>query len=156
MHEREREGEGEKERREGERGGRERERGGGERGEGEREGRRREGGGRERGERGEGEREERRREGGGREKGEKGGGGRTDLTATLSFSPPFSGADPMRTYNIILKGIDVVDFPKKITRSAQNLIKKLCRCIYILHTHNCIHTIAYTHTLTLLMCHTSY
>ena len=127
------------------RGGRERERGGGERGEGERE---------ERG--GEGEREERRREGGGREKGEEGGGGRTDLTATLSFSPPFSGADPMRTYNIILKGIDVVDFPKKITRSAQNLIKKLCRCIYTLHTHNCIHTIAYTHTLTLLMCHTSY
>ena len=107
----------------------ERERGGGERGGGrEREGRRREGGGREKGE------EERE-------------GGRTDLTATLSFSPPFSGADPMRTYNIILKGIDVVDFPKKITRSAQNLIKKLCRCIYTiaytqLHTHNCI----YTHT----------
>ncbi|XP_019850412.1 PREDICTED: cGMP-dependent protein kinase 1 [Amphimedon queenslandica] len=45
----------------------------------------------------------------------------------LTGSPPFSGADPMRTYNIILKGIDVVDFPKKITRSAQNLIKKLCR-----------------------------
>lgn len=88
------------------------------------------------GERGEGERKGRRRE-----------GGRTDLTTTLSFSPPFSGADPMRTYNIILKGIDVVDFPKKITRSAQNLIKKLCRCIYTiaytqLHTHNCI----YTHT----------
>lgn len=42
-------------------------------------------------------------------------------------SPPFSGADPMRTYNIILKGIDIIEFPKKISRSAQNLIKKLCR-----------------------------
>ena len=119
MHEREDGGEREK--------GRE---GGGERREGERGRRRREEG---RGERREGERGGKRRE-----------GERTDLTATLSFSPPFSGADPMRTYNIILKGIDVVDFPKKITRSAQNLIKKLCRCIYTLHIHNCIHTIAYT------------
>lgn len=33
----------------------------------------------------------------------------------------------MRTYNIILKGIDVIEFPKKISRSAQNLVKKLCR-----------------------------
>lgn len=45
----------------------------------------------------------------------------------LTGSPPFSGADPMRTYNIILKGIDVIDFPKKISRQAGNLIKKLCR-----------------------------
>jgi len=45
----------------------------------------------------------------------------------LTGSPPFSGPDPMRTYNIILKGIDVIEFPKKISRSAQNLIKKLCR-----------------------------
>ena len=45
----------------------------------------------------------------------------------MSCSPPFSGADPMRTYNIILKGIDIIEFPKKISRSAQNLIKKLCR-----------------------------
>ena len=44
-------------------------------------------------------------------------------------SPPFSGSDPMRTYNIILKGIDVVEFPKKISRSAGNLIKKLCRYV---------------------------
>jgi len=36
----------------------------------------------------------------------------------------------MRTYNIILKGIDVIDFPRKITRNAQTLIKRLCRyCI---------------------------
>ena len=43
------------------------------------------------------------------------------------FSPPFSGSDPMRTYNIILKGIDVIEFPKKIPRNAHVLIKKLCR-----------------------------
>jgi len=43
------------------------------------------------------------------------------------FSPPFTGTDPMRTYNIILKGIDVVDFPKKIVRGASALIKRLCR-----------------------------
>ena len=43
------------------------------------------------------------------------------------FSPPFTGQDPMKTYNIILKGIDAIEFPRKITKNAQNLIKKLCR-----------------------------
>ena len=33
----------------------------------------------------------------------------------------------MKTYNIILKGIDIVEFPKKISRSAALLIKRLCR-----------------------------
>uniref|UniRef100_A0A3B4ZXK6 cGMP-dependent protein kinase n=1 Tax=Stegastes partitus TaxID=144197 RepID=A0A3B4ZXK6_9TELE len=45
----------------------------------------------------------------------------------LSGSPPFSGSDPMMTYNIILRGIDMIEFPKKITKSAANLIKRLCR-----------------------------
>ncbi|KAM4634819.1 cGMP-dependent protein kinase 1-like isoform 2-T2 [Polymixia lowei] len=45
----------------------------------------------------------------------------------LSGSPPFSGSDPMKTYNIILRGIDMIEFPKKITKSATNLIKRLCR-----------------------------
>ncbi|XP_062340055.1 cGMP-dependent protein kinase 1-like [Osmerus eperlanus] len=45
----------------------------------------------------------------------------------LSGSPPFSGSDPMKTYNIILRGIDMVEFPKKIIKSAANLIKRLCR-----------------------------
>ncbi|KAK1905700.1 cGMP-dependent protein kinase 1 [Dissostichus eleginoides] len=43
------------------------------------------------------------------------------------FLPPFSGPDPMKTYNIILRGIDMIEFPKKITKNAGNLIKKLCR-----------------------------
>lgn len=42
-------------------------------------------------------------------------------------SPPFSGSDPMMTYNIILRGIDMIEFPKKITKSAATLIKRLCR-----------------------------
>ncbi|XP_042336917.1 cGMP-dependent protein kinase 1-like, partial [Plectropomus leopardus] len=47
----------------------------------------------------------------------------------LSGSPPFSGSDPMKTYNIILRGIDMIEFPKKITKSAANLIKRLCRLL---------------------------
>ncbi|XP_078732876.1 cGMP-dependent protein kinase 1-like isoform X2 [Lampetra fluviatilis] len=45
----------------------------------------------------------------------------------LTGSPPFSGADPMKTYNIILRGIDMVEFPKRIPKNAAILIKKLCR-----------------------------
>lgn len=47
--------------------------------------------------------------------------------SSFASSPPFSGSDPMKTYNIILRGIDMVEFPKKITKSAANLIKRLCR-----------------------------
>ncbi|CAL1674649.1 unnamed protein product [Lasius platythorax] len=45
----------------------------------------------------------------------------------LTGTPPFTGADPMKTYNIILKGIDAIEFPRSITRNAMALIKKLCR-----------------------------
>jgi len=45
----------------------------------------------------------------------------------LTGTPPFTGSDPMKTYNIILKGIDAVEFPRNITRNATALIKKLCR-----------------------------
>jgi cGMP-dependent protein kinase len=45
----------------------------------------------------------------------------------LTGTPPFSAPDPMKTYNIILKGIDVIEFPRHVTRSAQSLIKRLCR-----------------------------
>lgn len=46
----------------------------------------------------------------------------------LTGSPPFTASDPMKTYNLILKGIDMIDFAKhNVGRSAQSLIKKLCR-----------------------------
>ena len=48
---------------------------------------------------------------------------------TFYYSPPFYASDPMRTYNLILKGIDAIDFPRKITRNAQTLIKRLCRYV---------------------------
>lgn len=42
-------------------------------------------------------------------------------------SPPFTGSDPMKTYNIILKGIDMIEFPRKVLKNAHALIKRLCR-----------------------------
>ncbi|CAL4105791.1 unnamed protein product [Meganyctiphanes norvegica] len=45
----------------------------------------------------------------------------------LTGTPPFTGGDPMKTYNIILKGIDMIDFPSHIQRNAISLIKRLCR-----------------------------
>ncbi|NXA73647.1 KGP2 kinase, partial [Thryothorus ludovicianus] len=45
----------------------------------------------------------------------------------LTGSPPFSGADQMMTYNLILKGIERLDFPKIITRRPEDLIRRLCR-----------------------------
>jgi len=45
----------------------------------------------------------------------------------LNGTPPFTANDPMKTYNIILKGIDMIDFPKHMSKSAILLIKKLCR-----------------------------
>ena len=47
----------------------------------------------------------------------------------LTGTPPFTGTDPMKTYNIILKGIDAIDFPRNITARAKELIKKLCRSV---------------------------
>ncbi len=41
--------------------------------------------------------------------------------------PPFTAPDPMKTYNIILKGIDQIEFPRGVNRAAQALIKRLCR-----------------------------
>ncbi|MBN3301111.1 cGMP-dependent protein kinase 2 [Amia ocellicauda] len=45
----------------------------------------------------------------------------------LTGSPPFSGTDQMMTYNLILKGIEKIDFPKKVTRRPEDLIRKLCK-----------------------------
>lgn len=41
--------------------------------------------------------------------------------------PPFESPDTMRTYGIILKGIDAVNFPTRMSKNAQSLVKKLCR-----------------------------
>uniref|UniRef100_A0A8C9SVW3 cGMP-dependent protein kinase n=1 Tax=Scleropages formosus TaxID=113540 RepID=A0A8C9SVW3_SCLFO len=45
----------------------------------------------------------------------------------LTGNPPFSGTDHMMTYTFILKGIEKIEFPKKITRRPEDLIRKLCR-----------------------------
>uniref|UniRef100_A0A3Q3EUK9 cGMP-dependent protein kinase n=1 Tax=Labrus bergylta TaxID=56723 RepID=A0A3Q3EUK9_9LABR len=45
----------------------------------------------------------------------------------LTGSPPFSGSDQMMTYTFILKGIEKMDFPKKVTKRPEDLIRKLCR-----------------------------
>ncbi|NXU49657.1 KGP2 kinase, partial [Turnix velox] len=45
----------------------------------------------------------------------------------LTGSPPFAGANQMITYNLILKGIEKLDFPKIITRRPEDLIRRLCR-----------------------------
>ncbi|XP_024273277.1 cGMP-dependent protein kinase 1-like isoform X2 [Oncorhynchus tshawytscha] len=45
----------------------------------------------------------------------------------LSGSLPFCGPDPMKTFTATIRGIDLVEFPKTISKSASSLIKKLCR-----------------------------
>uniref|UniRef100_A0AC34QJH7 cGMP-dependent protein kinase n=1 Tax=Panagrolaimus sp. JU765 TaxID=591449 RepID=A0AC34QJH7_9BILA len=42
--------------------------------------------------------------------------------------PPFQASDPMKTYTLILKGIDALDIPnRRIGKTATALVKKLCR-----------------------------
>lgn len=70
----------------------------------------------------------------------------------IYFSPPFSGSDPMKTYNIILRGIDMIEFPKKITKNAANLIKKLCRCVQVnMQIMSAAVTIALTDSMSFLL-----
>ncbi|CAF0735498.1 unnamed protein product [Adineta steineri] len=45
----------------------------------------------------------------------------------INGNPPFSGSDPMKTYNVILKGIDAIEFPRRVSKMASLLIKRLCR-----------------------------
>ena len=47
----------------------------------------------------------------------------------ILFSPPFTSSEPMKTYNMILKGIGTVDFPRRVSKNAQSIIKKLCRLL---------------------------
>ncbi|XP_060688150.1 cGMP-dependent protein kinase 2 isoform X3 [Hemiscyllium ocellatum] len=45
----------------------------------------------------------------------------------LTGSPPFSGFDQMMTYNLILKGVEKLDFPKKVTKRPEEMIRRLCK-----------------------------
>ncbi|XP_023141344.2 cGMP-dependent protein kinase 1 [Amphiprion ocellaris] len=45
----------------------------------------------------------------------------------LSGGLPFSDSDPMKILTASICGIDQIDFPKTISKSASSLIKKLCR-----------------------------
>ncbi|XP_053730824.1 cGMP-dependent protein kinase 2 isoform X1 [Synchiropus splendidus] len=45
----------------------------------------------------------------------------------LTGNPPFSGSDPIKIYTMVLHGIEKVDFPKRIGRHPDDLIRRLCR-----------------------------
>ncbi|XP_018523812.1 cGMP-dependent protein kinase 1 isoform X1 [Lates calcarifer] len=45
----------------------------------------------------------------------------------LSGGLPFSSSDPLKTLTATIRGIDHIDLPKNISKSASSLIKKLCR-----------------------------
>ncbi|XP_058124601.1 cGMP-dependent protein kinase 1 [Anopheles ziemanni] len=45
----------------------------------------------------------------------------------LVGKPPFRGKNHMKTYNAILRGIDIVELPSRVPKKAQVLIKRLCR-----------------------------
>ncbi|XP_055599697.1 cGMP-dependent protein kinase 1 [Uranotaenia lowii] len=45
----------------------------------------------------------------------------------LVGKPPFRGKNHMKTYNAILRGIDIIEMPSRIPKKAQVLIKRLCR-----------------------------
>ncbi|XP_055016077.1 cGMP-dependent protein kinase 2-like [Boleophthalmus pectinirostris] len=49
------------------------------------------------------------------------------LYELLTGSPPFSGVDHMTLYGLILRGVEKIDFPKKISKKPEDLIRKLCR-----------------------------
>jgi cGMP-dependent protein kinase 1 len=49
------------------------------------------------------------------------------ISELITGTPPFSAADALKTYNLILKGIDAIEFPRHVSRAAISLIKKLCR-----------------------------
>ena len=42
-------------------------------------------------------------------------------------SPPFTASDPMKIYNIILRGIEQLDFPRHVSKTAIAIIKKFCK-----------------------------
>ncbi|XP_063314874.1 cGMP-dependent protein kinase 2 [Pelobates fuscus] len=49
------------------------------------------------------------------------------LYELLTGSPPFTGPDQMMIYNLILQGIEKMEFHKRISRRSEELIRRLCR-----------------------------
>ncbi|XP_056424916.1 cGMP-dependent protein kinase 2 isoform X3 [Hyla sarda] len=49
------------------------------------------------------------------------------LYELLTGCPPFTGPDQMMIYNLILQGIEKVEFHRKIARRPEDLIRRLCR-----------------------------
>lgn len=45
----------------------------------------------------------------------------------LTGTPPFTASDPMKVYNIILRGFDQIDVPRHVNRTAVTLMKRFCR-----------------------------
>ncbi|XP_059097013.1 cGMP-dependent protein kinase, isozyme 1-like isoform X2 [Tigriopus californicus] len=45
----------------------------------------------------------------------------------LTGTPPFTANDPMKIYNIILRGIEQLEFPRHVTKTAIAIIKRFCR-----------------------------
>ncbi|KAG9344625.1 hypothetical protein JZ751_011297 [Albula glossodonta] len=50
-----------------------------------------------------------------------------ELWSTLRDIPPFSGSDPIKIYTMVLHGIEKVDFPKRICKRPEDLIRRLCK-----------------------------
>uniref|UniRef100_A0A8C2WVU2 cGMP-dependent protein kinase n=1 Tax=Cyclopterus lumpus TaxID=8103 RepID=A0A8C2WVU2_CYCLU len=44
----------------------------------------------------------------------------------LTGNPPFTGSDPIKIYTLVLHGIEKVDFPKRIVKRPDDLIRRLC------------------------------
>ncbi|XP_074501660.1 cGMP-dependent protein kinase 2 isoform X2 [Sebastes fasciatus] len=45
----------------------------------------------------------------------------------LTGNPPFAGSDPIKIYTMVLHGIEKVDFPKRIGKRPDDLIRRLCK-----------------------------
>ncbi|XP_046884861.1 cGMP-dependent protein kinase 2 [Hypomesus transpacificus] len=45
----------------------------------------------------------------------------------LTGNPPFAGSDPIKIYTMVLHGIEKVDFPKRISKRPDDLIRRLCK-----------------------------
>lgn len=49
-------------------------------------------------------------------------------STSMSYSSPlFVGSDPIKIYTMVLHGIEKMDFPKKIGKRPDDLIRRLCK-----------------------------